>query len=77
MKTSKDLTTNWRKVASTIYRKPVDSKIFGEVEIDVTDLEKFISEQRGPLSSFSRRSTGALQKPRGGGFNRLFVKVDE
>ncbi|MBN1951479.1 MAG: 2-oxo acid dehydrogenase subunit E2 [Bacteroidales bacterium] len=46
MKTSKELTTNWRKVASTIYKKPVDSKIFGEVEIDVTHLENFISEQR-------------------------------
>ncbi len=38
--------TNWRKVASTIYKKPVDSKIFGSVEIDVTDLEKYISQKR-------------------------------
>lgn len=40
------LNTSWRKVASTIYKKPVDSKIFGEVELDVTDLEKFIFEKR-------------------------------
>lgn len=33
-------------MATTIYQKPVDSKIFGEVEFDVTDLENFISEQR-------------------------------
>jgi pyruvate dehydrogenase E2 component (dihydrolipoamide acetyltransferase) len=40
------LNNEWRKVASTIYRKPVDSKIFGSVEIDVTELEKFISLKR-------------------------------
>lgn len=38
--------TDWRKVASTIYRKPIDSKIYGTVEIDVTELEKFISIKR-------------------------------
>jgi len=42
----KDLNTTWRKVASTIYQKPVDSKIFGTVEIDITDLERFIQTQR-------------------------------
>lgn len=43
---SKDLNTPWRLSASTLYRKPSDSKIFGSVEIDVTDLEKYISELR-------------------------------
>ena len=38
--------SNWRKVASTIYKKPTDSKIFGMVELDVTDLEKYISQKR-------------------------------
>ncbi len=38
--------SDWRKVASTIYRKPIDSKIYGSVDIDVTELEKFISEKR-------------------------------
>lgn len=42
----KDLNNDWRKVASSIYRKPVDSKIFGSVEIDVTDIEKYISGLR-------------------------------
>lgn len=42
----KTLNNDWRKVASSIYRKPVDSKIFGSVEIDVTDLEKYITQQR-------------------------------
>lgn len=46
MNLSQDLNTNWRKVASTIYRKPIDSKIYGTVDIDVTELEKFISEKR-------------------------------
>jgi len=43
---SKDFNTEWRKVASTIYRKPLDSKIYGSVEVDITELEKFINEKR-------------------------------
>jgi pyruvate dehydrogenase E2 component (dihydrolipoamide acetyltransferase) len=46
MNSSEEFNTNWRKVASTIYRKPVDSKIFGGVELDVTELENFVSQQR-------------------------------
>ncbi|NQU54317.1 MAG: 2-oxo acid dehydrogenase subunit E2 [Bacteroidetes bacterium] len=46
MNSSQDLNTNWRKVASTIYSKPIDSKIYGTVDIDVTELEKFISAKR-------------------------------
>ena len=46
MSTADNLNTNWRKVAATIYRKPLDSKIYGSVEIDVTDLEKYISAKR-------------------------------
>lgn len=38
--------TDWRRVASTIYRKPLDSKIFGQVDLDVTRLEEFVSEKR-------------------------------
>jgi len=41
-----DLNNEWRKVAAAVYRKPVDSKIFGSVEIDITDLEAFISQKR-------------------------------
>jgi len=37
---------NWRKTAATIYKKPTDSRIFGNVEFDVTDLEKYITEKR-------------------------------
>ncbi|MEZ4901254.1 MAG: 2-oxo acid dehydrogenase subunit E2 [Spirosomataceae bacterium] len=40
------LNTTWRKIASTIYQKPVDSKIFGSVELDITVLERFIQEKR-------------------------------
>lgn len=40
------LNSEWRKVASTIYKKPIDSKIFGETELDVTELEIFISKLR-------------------------------
>ena len=38
--------SNWRKVASTIYKKPTDSKIFGIVELDVTELEKYVAQKR-------------------------------
>ncbi len=41
-----EFNTTWRKVASTIYKKPADSKVFGAVEVDVTELERFISEKR-------------------------------
>ncbi|MCU0339887.1 MAG: 2-oxo acid dehydrogenase subunit E2 [Spirosomaceae bacterium] len=40
------LNTTWRKVALTIYQKPVDSKIFGSVEIDISELEQYIQEKR-------------------------------
>lgn len=42
----KDFNSPWRKIASTIYKKPTDSKIMGSVEIDVTDLEAYISQKR-------------------------------
>ena len=44
--TRSNLNNGWRRVAASVYRKPVDSKIFGSVEIDVTDLEAFISARR-------------------------------
>jgi pyruvate/2-oxoglutarate dehydrogenase complex dihydrolipoamide acyltransferase (E2) component len=40
------LNTEWRRVAAAVYRKPTDSKIFGSVEFDVTELEKYINEKR-------------------------------
>jgi pyruvate/2-oxoglutarate dehydrogenase complex dihydrolipoamide acyltransferase (E2) component len=46
MKPSETFNTAWRKTASTIYKKPVDSKILGSVEIDITDLERYIQTQR-------------------------------
>ena len=41
-----DFNTAWRKTASTIYQKPNDSKIFGSVEVDITELETYIQQQR-------------------------------
>lgn len=46
MSTNDQFNTTWRKVASTIYKKPTDSKIFGGVEFDVTELEKYITQKR-------------------------------
>ena len=44
--TNSTINNDWRKVSSAIYTKPQDSKIFGSVELDVTDLEEFISQKR-------------------------------
>lgn len=41
-----ELNNEWRRVAASVYRKPSDSMILGAVEIDVTDLEKFITAKR-------------------------------
>lgn len=46
MKTAQELNSGWRKIASSIYRRPTDSRILGSVEIDITDLENYISEKR-------------------------------
>ncbi len=46
MEQSDSINTSWRKVAASIYKKPTDSKIFGSVELDVTDLEQFIAQKR-------------------------------
>jgi pyruvate dehydrogenase E2 component (dihydrolipoamide acetyltransferase) len=46
MRTTVNINNDWRKVAAAIYRKPLDSKILGQVELDVTDLEEYISEKR-------------------------------
>lgn len=46
MENSINFNNDWRKVASTIYRKPTDSKVFGAVELDVTNLESFVAENR-------------------------------
>jgi len=43
---STPLDTAWRKTASAVYRKPVDSKMLGSVSLDVTALEQFIRDQR-------------------------------
>jgi hypothetical protein len=41
------LDTPWRRMASSVYRRPRDSKIFGSVELDVTELEAFVLRKRG------------------------------
>jgi pyruvate/2-oxoglutarate dehydrogenase complex dihydrolipoamide acyltransferase (E2) component len=37
---------DWRKLTAVLYEKPRDSKIFGTVEFDITDLEAFINNKR-------------------------------
>ena len=45
MKTTLDLNNEWRMVASAIYKRPTDSKILGQSEVDVTDLEAYIAQK--------------------------------
>lgn len=46
MQQSNSLNNLWRSVAASVYKKPTDSKIFGSVEIDVTDVEEYIRQKR-------------------------------
>jgi pyruvate dehydrogenase E2 component (dihydrolipoamide acetyltransferase) len=46
MTDTNEYNSDWRKVASTIYKKPIDSKIYGMVELDVTELEKYVAKKR-------------------------------
>ncbi len=62
-KTAKELNNTWRLTAATVYKKPVDSKIFGSVEIDVTDLNQYIAQKRNEglkitLTHFFTLATG-------------------
>ncbi|UBM60601.1 2-oxo acid dehydrogenase subunit E2 [Marinilongibacter aquaticus] len=40
------LNNSWRKTAATIYRKPDDSKIFGSVDLDITELYDYVFRKR-------------------------------
>jgi pyruvate/2-oxoglutarate dehydrogenase complex dihydrolipoamide acyltransferase (E2) component len=44
--TKSEFNTDWRKVASAIYKKPSDAKIFGTAEVDVTELEEYVTRKR-------------------------------
>jgi pyruvate/2-oxoglutarate dehydrogenase complex dihydrolipoamide acyltransferase (E2) component len=46
MRTTININNDWRKTAAAIYKKPSDSKILGQVELDVTDLEDFVANKR-------------------------------
>lgn len=41
-----ELNNEWRKVATAMYSKPVDSKILGSVELDVSEMDEFIRLKR-------------------------------
>jgi pyruvate/2-oxoglutarate dehydrogenase complex dihydrolipoamide acyltransferase (E2) component len=43
---NREFNNEWRVSASAIYRKPLDSKMYGSVELDVTELEDFIRAKR-------------------------------
>ncbi|WP_304232938.1 2-oxo acid dehydrogenase subunit E2 [Jiulongibacter sediminis] len=43
---STSLNNAWRKTASTLYKKPDDSKILGSVEVDITELQEYIAQKR-------------------------------
>ena len=38
--------TPWRVTAAAIYTTPTDSRVYGTLEIDVTDAKRFIDEKR-------------------------------
>lgn len=38
--------TPWRRISTAIYSKPLDGRIFGTAELDVTELEAWVTQQR-------------------------------
>lgn len=67
MSVNHNLNSNWRITASTIYEKPRDSKIFGAVELDITDLDEWIQAKRREgvkvtLTNFFTVATGRAVK---------------
>ena len=64
-KTGQELyNTKWRLMATAIYTPPTDCKVFGALDIDVTDAEKFIREQRekGKKLTITHLVTAALAR---------------
>lgn len=39
-------TTSWRELSIASYKAPSDSKIFGTFDVDITELLKYIAEQK-------------------------------
>jgi pyruvate/2-oxoglutarate dehydrogenase complex dihydrolipoamide acyltransferase (E2) component len=56
--------TPWRKTATAIYGPPRDGKIFGTIELDVTDALEFIEQQRaaGAQLTITHLITSALAR---------------
>ena len=38
--------TPWRVTSAAIYTTPTDSRVYGTLDIDVTDAKRFLDEQR-------------------------------
>jgi len=44
--TNQNKMTPWRKVSTAVYTPPSDGKIYGKIEVDVTDMMEYMFEQR-------------------------------
>ena len=42
----KTFSTSWREIAISVYKAPSDSRIYGMIDVDVTDALEYIQEQR-------------------------------
>ncbi len=56
--------TPWRVLSTSIYSPPKDSKVYGTIDIDVTDAEKYIRDQRntGNKITMTHMVTAALAR---------------
>ncbi|MCF7839742.1 MAG: 2-oxo acid dehydrogenase subunit E2 [Candidatus Marinimicrobia bacterium] len=56
--------TPWRKLATAIYTAPQDARIYGTMDFDVTDAQKYIMEQReaGVRLTMTHLVTAALAR---------------
>ena len=53
--------TPWRVTSAAIYTTPTDSRVYGTLDIDVTEAKRFIDEADF-APGYMRRGTGRLPK---------------
>ena len=42
--------TPWRVTSAAIYTTPTDSRVYGTLDIDVTEAKKYLDRKRAPLT---------------------------
>ena len=72
--------TPWRVTAAAIYTTPTDSRVYGTLDIDVTDAKRFLDKKRnirlyaagGPLMVYADYSSDREETPDGPGDSEIY-----